>query len=438
MMRIAIIGAGYTGLAAAYDLGKAGHQVSLYEALPEAGGLATGFRAPPWAWRLEKFYHHLFTNDEAIIGFCEELGIADKLTVYRPSTDLVFEGKPYPFDSPRAVLAYPGLSYIEKLRVGLTVAYLKVQRNWHAFDAVTADEWMSRAMGSGYGKEFGPLLRGKFGEANYRDVPMTWFWSRLFKRTPKLIYPDGGFQTITDAMVAGAERLGATLHLDTPVRQVRQEGDGWVVERAQGAERFDRVIATVSPTLLTRLVTALPPSYLSALRDLRSMGAVVMTVALRERLTEGSYWLNLNKERFPMLSLVEHTNMVDPRHYGGDHLIYLGDYLPADHPYLSYTAEQLFEVYEPVLRHFNPAYDRSWVRDMWLFSTSYAQPVPTLHYAERIPAIKTPLPGLYFASMSQVYPWDRGTNYAVELGRRVAATLLDERLPEGAIERALA
>lgn len=157
------------------------------------------------------------------------------------------------------------------------------------------------------------------------------------------------------------------------------------------------------------------------------MGAVVLTVALKHQLLERSYWLNLDKRDMPMLSLVEHTNMIDPEHYGGDRLVYLGDYLRPDHPYLRYDADQLFEIYEPVLRRFNPDYDPSWVRKMWLFSTSYAQPVPTLHQANRIPALKTPLDGLYFASMSQVYPWDRGTNYAVELGERVAKTMLNEK-----------
>ncbi|MBA3533367.1 MAG: FAD-dependent oxidoreductase, partial [Ardenticatenales bacterium] len=270
---------------------------------------------------------------------------------------------------------------------------------------------------------------------NYRDVAMTWFWSRMFKRTPSLIYPDGGFQTITDALVRATTAQGVTIHLSTPVQTLRQVEGSWEVASAQGTQRFDRVIATVSPGLMAKLVPQLAGNYLASLKALKSMGAVVMTVSLTRKLTERSYWLNLNKQDYPMLSLVEHTNMVDARHYGGDHLIYMGDYLPSDHPYLSYDAEQLFELYEPVLKTFNPAYERSWVRQKWIFSTTYAQPVPPLHYAKSIPPLKTPLPGLYFASMSQVYPWDRGTNYAVEMGRRVAKELLGETVNGVAMAR---
>ena len=63
---------------------------------------------------------------------------------------------------------------------------------------------------------------------------------------------------------------------------------------------------------------------------------------------------------------------------------------------------------------------------MWLFRETYAQPIPPLNHSQHIPDLRTPLPGLYFASMSQVYPWDRGTNYAVEIGRRAARLIASD------------
>jgi protoporphyrinogen oxidase len=137
------------------------------------------------------------------------------------------------------------------------------------------------------------------------------------------------------------------------------------------------------------------------------------------------YWFSLPKrEGIPFLALVEHTNMIDPRHYAGDHLLYLGDYLPPEHRYFELSAEQLLDEFAPHLQKFNAAFDRSWVTGAWVHKAKYAQPVPPVGYAAMIPATRTPLPGLFFASMSQVYPWDRGTNYAVELGRRVAGEMM--------------
>ncbi|RME47299.1 MAG: oxidoreductase, partial [Chloroflexi bacterium] len=152
--------------------------------------------------------------------------------------------------------------------------------------------------------------------------------------------------------------------------------------------------------------------------------AVVMVVAFDRPMTDGAYWINLDKREFPFLAFVEHTNFISPKHYGGDHLAYLGDYLPATHPYFSMDIEELFERFEPALRRINPAFEPSWVRQKWLFKAAYAQPVVPVNYSQHIPPLETPIPGLYFASMSQVYPWDRGTNYAVEIGQRVARRVM--------------
>jgi protoporphyrinogen oxidase len=155
------------------------------------------------------------------------------------------------------------------------------------------------------------------------------------------------------------------------------------------------------------------------------MGAVVMVLALKQRLTS-YYWHNLPKEAgFPFLALVEHTNYMNPRHYGGDHIVYCGDYLESDHEYFRLSQDELMERFLPALQRINPQFTPEWVRNTWLFRTNYAQPVPLLNHSQNIPDIKTPMPGLYFASMSQVYPWDRGTNFAVEICRRAASQMLE-------------
>ena len=155
------------------------------------------------------------------------------------------------------------------------------------------------------------------------------------------------------------------------------------------------------------------------------MGAVVLTVALDRKLTEDMYWISLPKrEGIPFLALVEHTNMIDPAHYGGDHLLYLGDYLPPDHRYFDLSRRASCSTsLRPTWSSSTPPFDREWVTGAWVHKAKYAQPVPPVGYLAMIPDVRTPLPGLYFASMSQVYPWDRGTNYAVEMGRKVAALM---------------
>jgi protoporphyrinogen oxidase len=177
---------------------------------------------------------------------------------------------------------------------------------------------------------------------------------------------------------------------------------------------------------MTKLVPQLPPDYLGKLSNLKSLGAVVMVAALDRQLSrQGYYWHNLPKSAgFPFLSMCEHTNFVSSEHFGGQHLIYCGDYLPVTHPYFSMTDEELCATYVPSLKRFNPDFDPSWIKQTWIFKEPYAQPVPFVNHSCNIPSTRTPLPGLFFASMSHVYPWDRGTNYAVRLGREVAAEMM--------------
>ena len=179
---------------------------------------------------------------------------------------------------------------------------------------------------------------------------------------------------------------------------------------------------------MARLTPALPGSYLAQLNTLKSMGAVVVILALDRQLSEqGYYWHNLPKDAgFPFLALCEHTNFVSPEHFGGDHLVYCGDYLKTDHEYFSLSQEQLLERFLPALTRFNARFERSWIKQTWVFKEAYAQPIPPVNHSRNIPDIRTPVPGLYFASMSQVYPWDRGTNYAVRIGRAAAKMLMQD------------
>jgi protoporphyrinogen oxidase len=438
--RVAIIGGGIAGLSAAYDLARyAGVTVTVLEGSAALGGLAAGFRGrASWEWPLEHFYHHLFTNDDAIIGLTRELGLSHLLEFHTPVTAMYYRGRNYPLDTPLRVLQFPHLSLWNRLRMGAVLGYLRYHplRPWRRFDRVLADPWLERWMGrTAYQTLWQPMLQGKFG-AHYADVNLAWFWARMVKRTQQLGYYRGGFQAFVDGLADAAQQRGAVVRTQTSVQAITPApGGGLLVSVAGEAPAlFDVVLSTVSPELMQRLAPDLPAGYLSALRGLRSMGAVVTTVALKQPLMPPIYWANIPKrEGLPFLALVEHTNMIDRSHYGGDHLIYIGDYLDPHHPYFAMDVDGLLGEFVPHLAKFNPDFRPDWVTGAWVHKAKYAQPVPPVGYAAMIPPIGTPLAGLYFASMSQVYPWDRGTNYAVEMGRTVAKMILDDARNETSV-----
>jgi protoporphyrinogen oxidase len=428
-MRVAIIGAGPGGLSAAYDLAKAGHGVVVFEGAPSVGGLASGFKAPHWDWTLEKFYHHWFASDSAILGLIKELGWSDQVLFPRPVTAMYHDGQFYAFDSALSVLRFPGIPFVDRVRCGVVALYLRLTPRWQALEQTTADAWLRKWMGPrAYETMWKPMLVGKFGEENLPTVNMAWFWARIHARTPQLGTFVGGFQAFMDKLADAAKARGAEIRLSSEVTGIRARSDRTLqVETIGSATVFDAVLSTSSPALMARFTPDLPAAYAEQLRNLKSMGAVVLVLALRRPLTNGIYWHNLPKAAgFPFLAMVEHTNYMDPKHYGGDHIIYCGDYLDPSHEYFSLSKDELLERFLPALTRFNRQFDRSWVTASWLWRTAYAQPVPPVNHSRNIPSIRTPIPGLYFASMSQVYPWDRGTNFAVEIGRRAARMLMED------------
>ena len=436
---IGIIGAGPAGMSAAWDLAGAGHDVTIYEAESRPGGLAGGFKDETWDWSLEKFYHHWFETDEDIFRLADEMGVRDRLLFPRPKTSYWIDGKIYRSEISPSAIFLP-LAPIAKLRFALAGLFLKLTPDWKTLEKMTAHEWFERYMGSGgYDKFFRPLLIGKFGD-EYKKINMAWMWARVHARSLRLGTFEGGFQAFLDTFADKLRGRGVTIKLSTPVEGIGQQ-DGKPTITVNGQTRtFDAVLSTASPGLMLKLSPALRETpYGQQTAELKSMGAVCVVIAINQQLlTDNTYWLNLpatsadkKASRFPFLALVEHTNWMDRAHYNGDRILYLGDYVPREHEYFTMSDDELVERFVAALPTFNPNFKPDWIRKTWVFRAPYAQPIPYVNQSERIPALKTPLPGVWWASMSQVYPWDRGTNYAVEIGRRVAGEMMEGLRTEG-------
>jgi protoporphyrinogen oxidase len=428
--KIAIIGAGFAGLSAAYDLVKASYDVTVIEATDHVGGLASGFKEPHWDWTVERYYHHWFASDKHILALIQELELEDGVLFQKPKTVVYYKGKYYPFDSIPAALFYPGLGWgINKIRFGLVGIYLKMTKNWKLLEKFTAKDWMCKWAGEQvYKTMWEPMMLGKFGETYASQVNMAWLWARLHARTTKLGTFRGGFQVFAEKFSDKLKQLGVDIQLNTPVLAVEPDvmGGLWVKFEGEPQKHFDKVLVTGSPGLLTKIAPQLPADYLKGLIQLKSMGAVVMILSLTQQLSpEGYYWYNIPKNiGYPFLSLVEHTNFIPSKNFGGDHIVYIGDYLESTHPFFGISEQELYDLYTAHLNKINPQFQSCWVKNHWLFKTKYAQPIPFINHSQKIPKIQTPLKDLYFSSMSQVYPWDRGTNFAVEIGRRAAKIII--------------
>jgi protoporphyrinogen oxidase len=420
----AVLGGGALGLTLAYRLATAGERVVVLERENAAGGLAAGFRvgeSGPW---LEKFYHHIFGTDTDLIALARELGLAEKLYWGRPNTSLLIDGRSHQLDGVVPVLRFAPLPLVDRLRLGFGVAVLKALPSPDPLEGTTAARWLPRWMGARtYRTVWEPQLRGKFGQYA-DDIAMPWMWARIHCRTSSLGYLRGGFQQLYESLSAAITARGGEVRLGTEVREVRRAGNGtFAVSSGVGTEIYSRVVSTLPPRVTFRIAPDLPADFRDRYDWGTAFGAHCLILALTRPLLRDVYWLSVADAGYPFLAAVEHTNYIPAEEYGGRHLIYLGNYLPMDHPIMRSSPDDVLASYLPHLRRLNSAFSPDWITERWGFAAPFAQPIVTAEYRQHIPPHETPVPGLYMANMFQVYPQDRGQNYSIRLANQLAERL---------------
>ncbi len=414
-MKIAIIGAGFTGLSAGYQLAKDGHDVTIFEKDPQPGGLAIGYQEKGWEWTLEAFYHHLFTNDKAILDLAKELDFP--ILIKRPETSHLIDGKIYQLDSPKTLLTFKKLSLPERLQMAFSLAPLRFNPFWKPLERYTATSYLKKTIGEKAYKIFWePLLVGKFGK--YADtISLAWFWARIAKRTTNLAYPQGGFLKFAQHIAQAVEGKGGGIIYNASIANITENNDKVSLGKYG---TFDKVIVTLPSFAFLKLAPQLPESYKNSLTQLKGLGAIVVVMRLKKPFFPNkTYWLSVCDVKAPLLAIVEHTNFMDSKHYNNEHLVYMGHYLPQDHPYFMMNEEALLKKFDPFLKKINPEYKNSLI-GLKKFAVPFAQPIIPVNYSKMVPPFETPLKNVFLANIQQVYPWDRGTNYAVELGEKVA------------------
>ena len=428
-MKIGIIGAGATGLAAAYDLSKWGHEVKIYERDKFLGGHASTFNVSNVP--IEKGYHHWFTSDLDIINLCEEIGLGDQIGWFPSKVGTLFEGKIYDFVTPLDLLKYRPLSFTDRFKLGLSALKIKRIKDWKTVEGFTAVQWFRENVNRRVFESFWePMLRGKFGEEHYREVGMAWVWGKMNTRFASrkgigkemLGYPIGSFKEFFDRLGERVISQGTEIHLDTSISKIRTSHNkvqGMEIGEGSKFERFDAVIASTPSNIFEKITEGLTGEYRAKLTSVDYMSAILLILVL-DRPLSNIYWLNVADRSIPFVGVIEHTNLIGASHYNGNHIVYLSNYLTPDNEYYRMNSDELLDAYLPHISKINPSFDRNWILDYHHHRIDGAQPIVGAYYSSRMPPHETGIDNLYLANTTQVYPEDRGTNYSVKMGREIA------------------
>ena len=418
-----MIGAGAMGLAAAYHAAKAGHDVQVLEAGPEPGGMAAHFDLAGTS--IERFYHFICKADAATFALLDELGIQDRLRWRGTSMAYFIDGKLHEWGNPVALLRFPGISLISRLRYGLLAFVSTKRERWDALERQSVREWVTRWGGTEvWDRLWKPLLDLKFH--GYADrVSAAWIWTRV-KRIGRsrrsmfqeeLGYLEGGSQALVDALCRAIEGAGGRILLSAPALEV-QSADGRVtgVRTPQGVVAADAVISTMPTPFVSAIVPDLPPDWKAKYDAIDNIGVCCLVFKLKRPVTR-HFWVNIAEPGIEIPGIVEFSNL----RAMNDAVVYVPYYMPVTDPKFSWPDQRLLDEAFGYVRRINPALTGDDIIAAHVARLRYAQPVCPPGFAAMIPPVQTPMEGLQIADTCFYYPEDRGISESVRLGREMAA-----------------
>jgi len=422
-----IIGAGISGLATAYYLSKTNKfHVRVWEKDSFPGGLAGSFSFND-EFVVEKFYHHIFKGDKALLNLINELGLSEKV-IWRPAnTGSFYFNQPYRLSSPIDLLKFKPLPFVSRIRMGLMVLMARRVKSWKQLDDISAKDYIIQKAGKKvYQVVWEPLLKGKFGPFA-EEVSAAWIWSKFVDRGSSrgkggfeiLGYLRGGLGVMFDKIVEKLKENGHEVHLNTSVRQLHLNNNR-ITQLETENQTVDCDIV-LNAAQLADLAYFLPQDmeYTKQISKVKFLSNVCLVLSLKQSISQ-FYWTNVTDPEAPFVGIIEQTNWVDKGEYNNHNLVYISSYVPMDDKRIAMTSHELLDYYLPYIQKMFPAFDKSWVLQQVKWTAPYTQPIVSTGYRHLIPEIKTPVDNLYVCTMAQIYPNDRQVSNGVEMAIKTA------------------
>jgi len=396
--------------------------VTIYEADDRPGGMSAHFDFD--GLEIERFYHFVCTPDQPLIDLLAELGIEHELKWRVGTMGHFYEGVAYEWGNPLALLRFPHLSWLSKLRFAIHT-FLSIHiDHWPGLENTETIKWVKRWVGEEvYDVLWRPLLDLKFFEyAN--NLSAEWMRSRIrrlgrsrygiFKE--KLGYLRGGSITLINKLMAEIERLGGSVHLSCPAQKVELGEDGASgVHTSLGFEPFDFVASTMPIPYVPRVIPELPTALRARYAALQNIGAICVLFKLKRSLTR-YFWLNITDHVIQIPGVIEYSNLQPLE----DHIAYVPYYVPQEHSRFQQSDEELISESFRFLQRINPELTLDDVKATHVSRQYYAQPICPPGFSSMLPPIETEVNGLYIADTSYYFPEDRSISESVRLGQQMA------------------
>ena len=434
--KFAIAGGGMLGLTLAMRMAKQGHDVTLIEAAPTLGGLAS-------VWNIgdiefDRHYHVTLLSDSRLRNLVKEIGLECEMKWIETKTGFYTNDKLYSMSNTAEFLKFPPLTFIEKLRLGGTIFYASKIKNWKRLENMKVADWLRRWSGKGtFEKIWQPLLRAKLGES-YKNTSAAFIWahiSRMYKarrsglKKEMFGYVKGGYSKIINRLVEVMDELGVTVQTAHPISNIKKDSDGrFTISYANNPpQRFDKVIMTTPNSIMSRVCENLSQDEKDRFDKVEYLGIVCASVLLKKPLSP-YYVTNITDDWVPMTAVIEMTTIVDPEELNGHSLVYLPKYVPAEHELFDKSDEEIKTDFLAALDRMYSHFDHEDVIDFKISRVRSVMAIPTLGYSKLLPPMKSTVDGLYVVNSSYILKGNLNVNESITIAEEAMETVLKDEL----------
>lgn len=425
-----VVGGGIMGMTLAWRLTQQGKKVTLFEAAPDLGGLATSWKMNDVEW--DKFYHVILLSDSYTRGILKEIGLDDSMEWVETKTGFYMNGKLYSMSDTLEFLKFPTLNLIDKFRLGLTILVASRIKNWKRLEKIPVTTWLRKWSGKNtFNKIWLPLLKAKLGDT-YQKTSAVFIWATIQRlygarrsglKKEMFGYVPGGYKTVIETfkqklLDAGVEIK--TSHVATEIKAV--ENSRVQITFTDGIKHeFDRVVSTLPSSLSAKLCSGLSENEVSRFSKIEYMGVICAAVLLDKAISP-YYITNITDTWVPFTGVIEMSALVDKKYFNGYSLVYLPKYVISTDPMFAQSDEEIKKFF---LDNFKKMYP--WLTDdnIKFAGVARARHVITVlaeNYSENLPGVTTSVPGVFIVNTSHILDGTLNINETV----KVAETKLKE------------
>lgn len=303
-VNVAILGAGLAGMAAAYELAKAGYECTILEARDRAGGRCWTIRGGDTIREVDSDQPCAFepTDDlyfnpgpariphhhQGVLSYCKEFGVPLQVIVNENRAclfqdDNAFDGQPVLnrriVNDSRGYMAELLTKAISQRALEVEVSAEdkeKIIEMVTSFGNLDADMLYTGSGRAGYTTPPGAGLKSgdPYEPLNFAELLKSDFWEykmnfgESYTQSATMLEPVGGMDKISDAF---EQRVGDRITYNAEVTQIRKMGSGVrlvYTDKTSGDEAVldaDFMICTVPLSVLDTLDTDLSPDYKAAI-----------------------------------------------------------------------------------------------------------------------------------------------------------------------------